>query len=63
MSMRVYYLDCHKAGLYCYLVIHVKKLVMSITAVLLQFVAYLLTPSYIHGVVLNVVNNFISNHF
>jgi hypothetical protein len=44
MRIRVCYLDCHEAGLWCYLVIHI----ISITAVLLPFVTYLLTlsPSY-----------------
>jgi hypothetical protein len=43
MGMRVCYLDCHEARLCCYLVIHVENLVLSIRAVLLPFVTYLLT--------------------
>jgi hypothetical protein len=42
MRMCVCYLDCHEAGLCCYLVIHMENL-LSITAVLLPFVTYLLT--------------------
>jgi hypothetical protein len=42
MRMRVCYLDCHEAGLCCYLVIH-RKPITSITVGLLLFVAYLLT--------------------
>jgi hypothetical protein len=42
MRMRVCYLDCHDAGLCCYLVIQIETFT-SITAVLLPFVTYLLT--------------------
>jgi hypothetical protein len=41
MRMRLCYLDCHEAGLCCYLVIH-RKALTSITNVLLPFVTYLL---------------------
>jgi hypothetical protein len=51
MSMRVYYLDCHEAGLCCYLVIHIENNITSITAILLPFVAYLLTvPRTVYSV-------------
>jgi hypothetical protein len=40
MRMRICYLYCHEAGLCCYLVIHIES-------VLLPFVSYLLTPSYV----------------
>jgi hypothetical protein len=43
MHMHVCCLDCHEAGLCCHLVITHRKPVMSITAVLLPFVTYLLT--------------------
>jgi hypothetical protein len=43
MGIRVCYLDCHEAGLCCYLVIHIRKPITSTTAVLLPFVTYLLT--------------------
>jgi hypothetical protein len=42
MRMRICCLDCHEAGLCCYLVIH-RKPITSITAVLLQFMTDLLT--------------------
>jgi hypothetical protein len=42
MRMRVYYLDCHDAGLWCYLVMHVEKPITPMTAVLLPFLTYLL---------------------
>jgi hypothetical protein len=42
MCMRICYLDCHEAGLCCYLVIH-SQLITSISAILLPFVTYLLT--------------------
>jgi hypothetical protein len=42
MRMHICYLDCHQAGLCCYLVIH-RKPTTSITALLLPFVTYLLT--------------------
>jgi hypothetical protein len=41
MCIRVCYLDCHEAGLCCYLVIY--KPITSVTAILLPFVTYLLT--------------------
>jgi hypothetical protein len=43
MSKHVCYLDCHEAGLCCYLVIIYTKPITTITAVLLPFVTYLLT--------------------
>jgi hypothetical protein len=48
-NQRVCYLHCHEAGLCCYLVIHIENLLTSITAVLLPFVAYLLTVAYIQA--------------
>jgi hypothetical protein len=47
MRMRVCYLDSHEAGLCCYLVITHRKPITTITVVLLPFVTYLLSPSYI----------------
>jgi hypothetical protein len=43
MRMRFCYVDCHQAGLGCYLLIHNRKAVTSITAVLFAFEIYLLT--------------------
>jgi hypothetical protein len=49
MCMSVCYLDCNETRLCCYLVIH-RKLITSIAAVLVLFVAYLLTlPRYNEG--------------
>jgi hypothetical protein len=42
MGMHVCYLDCHEAAPYCYLMIYIENLV-SITAILLPSVTYLLT--------------------
>jgi hypothetical protein len=41
MRMRVCYLDCHEAGLCCYLVIHVENLLR-----LLQLFCFFLWPIY-----------------
>jgi hypothetical protein len=44
MNMRACYLDCHEAGLCCYLVTHIENLLRpSTTTVLLSCVTYLLT--------------------
>jgi hypothetical protein len=42
LRMRVCYLDCHEAGLYCYLVIHVEHLIVRYSC-FIPFVTYLLT--------------------
>jgi hypothetical protein len=44
MRIRVWYLDYHEEGLCCYLLDIHRKPITSITAVLLPFVTYLLTP-------------------
>jgi hypothetical protein len=42
MSMRVCYLDCHEAGLCCYLVIHIETLLRP-----LQLFHFHLTPLHV----------------
>jgi hypothetical protein len=43
MRMPVSYLDCHEAGLCCYLVIHIESLLRLLQQFYFLFVIYLLT--------------------
>jgi hypothetical protein len=45
MLILVYYLDCHEAGLCCYLVVHIEN-ITSIAAIWFRFVTYLLTVPF-----------------
>jgi hypothetical protein len=51
--MRICYLNCHKAGLCCYLVIHIENLLHPLQLFLLPFVNKLLTLPriYVHHIV------------
>jgi hypothetical protein len=60
ICMPVCYLDCHEAGLCCYLVIYIED-ITSIRAVLLPFVTYLLTLPRTNSGKVNIINPTLHN--